>query len=74
MTSDLDTLKRQARENELQVIDNATGHVRVIGGLAVVHWWPFSKRRTAYVDGAQHGHSNTTVKNVISLALKGTLK
>lgn len=71
--SDLKTLKRLAREEELEVIEYPDGRVLVIGGIVNVHWWPNSKRKTAYVEGASSGRRFATAKNVISLAVKGTL-
>lgn len=65
-------LKKMAREAELQVIEYPDGRVLVIGGLVNVHWWPGSKRMTAYVDGASRGRHHSTAKNVINLATKGT--
>jgi hypothetical protein len=74
MTDPVDALKRLALEKELQIVLGDGGsHVRVIGGLVVVHWWPYSRRRTAWADGAPRGLSNVTAKQVISLAVKGTL-
>ncbi|HSV48415.1 MAG TPA: hypothetical protein VLJ58_21680, partial [Ramlibacter sp.] len=67
-------LKRMASEHELDVKVYADGKYTVIGGLMPVHWWPDSKRMTAYVDGAPAGYPHCTAKNVISLALKGVRK
>jgi hypothetical protein len=71
MTVQLQKLKRMASENELDVKEYQDGKVTVIGGMMPVHWWPHSKRMTAYVDGAPHGYPQCTAKNVINLALKG---
>lgn len=69
--SDIKTLKRLAREQELEVIEYPCGRVLVIGGLVNVHWWPDSKRKTSYVEGALAGRQFSTAKNVINLAVKG---
>lgn len=66
----LDTLKRLAREAELQLIerDEPGGlHVTVIGE-RVVHWWPTSRRMTAYVEGAGRGEQHASAQYVINLA------
>lgn len=69
--SELQKLKKLAREAELDVKEYADGKVTVIGGLAPVHWWPDSRRMTAYIDGAPRGWHHCTAKNVINLAEKG---
>ena len=69
--SDLSTLKKLARDAELEVIEYPEGRVLVVGGLVNVHWWPLSKRKTAYVEGAPAGRRFATARNVINLATKG---
>jgi hypothetical protein len=64
-------LKKLAREAEAEVIEYPDGRVLVVGALINVHWWPASKHRTAYVDGAPRGRKYATAKNVINLATKG---
>jgi hypothetical protein len=64
-------LKKLAGEHELDVKEYPDGKITVIGGMVPVHWWPTSKRMTAYVDGAPRGYAYCTAKNVISLALRG---
>jgi len=66
------TLKRLAREAEVEVLEYPDGRVLVVGGLVNVHWWPHSRRMTAYVEGATAGRTHSTAKNVINLATKGT--
>lgn len=65
-------LKKMARAAELEVIEYPDGRVLVIGGLVNVHWWPASRRMTAYVEGASAGRTHTTAKQVINLATKGS--
>jgi hypothetical protein len=65
-------LKKLARAAELEVIEYPNGRVLVVGGLVNVHWWPASRRMTAYVEGASAGRTHTTAKQVINLATKGT--
>lgn len=72
MAADLKQLKKLAREAELEVIEYPDGRVLVVGGLVNVHWWPTSRRMTAYAEGAPAGRHYATAKNVISLAVKGT--
>lgn len=65
-------LKKLARAAELEVIEYPNGRVLVVGGLVNVHWWPASRRMTAYVEGASAGRTHTTAKQVINLDTKGT--
>ena len=70
MSKQLEILKREAREAELQVIERAEPsglHITVIGD-RVVHWWPESRRMTAYVEGTRSGQSYVNAKRVIALA------
>lgn len=69
--SALTDLKKLAREAELEVIDYADGRVLVVGGLVNVHWWPESRRATAYAEGSPKGRRHMTAKQVIRLATKG---
>ncbi len=71
MSNDVQELKKLAREAELEVIEYSDGRVLVVGGLVNVHWWPNSRRFTAYVEGAPAGRHYCTVKHVINLATKG---
>lgn len=70
--SDIKTLRKLASDQELEVIEYPDGRVLVVGGLINVHWWPQSKKKTAYVEGAPSGRKFATAKNVINLATKGT--
>lgn len=72
MSKQVQDLKRLARENELEVIEYPDGRCLVVGGLVNVHWWPQSKRATAYAEGSPAGRRFSTAKNVINLAVKGT--
>lgn len=70
MDSELKKLRREAREAELQLIerDEPSGlHITIIGE-RVVHWWPDSRRRTAYLEGAKMGQPHATVQSVIRMA------
>jgi len=71
MANDIKELKRLCREEELDVIEYPDGRVFVVGGIVNVHWWPSSKHRTAYAEGAPRGHKFSKPKNVINLATKG---
>lgn len=64
-------LKRLAREAELELIEKPNGHFILIGGIVNVHYWPFSKRLTAYVEGAPGGRTHTTPKVAVQLANTG---
>lgn len=70
MSNEIKRLRREAREAELQLIerDEPGGlHVTVIGE-RVVHWWPDSRKRTAYVEGSKAGRAHADVMTVIRLA------
>lgn len=67
----VDELKRRAVEAELEVIEKPNGHYLVIGGEAVVRWWPLSRRLTAYVEGSPRGITNAMPRTVIALASGG---
>lgn len=67
-------LKRLAREAELEVLEKPEGHFIVIGGIVNVHYWPNSKRLTAWAEGAPRGRSHMTPKQVIQLADKGEVQ
>jgi phage terminase large subunit GpA-like protein len=66
-------LKRQARDAELDVKMFPDGHFLVIGGVVNVHWWPYSRRQTAYADRAKKGRNYATPKMVVKMAM-GQLK
>lgn len=72
-TKEIALLKRRAAEAEFQLIERHEPgglHVIVIGN-RVVHWWPESRRKTAYVEGAARGMTYRTAKDVIKLAEAG---
>lgn len=69
--ADIKRLKVLAREAELQVIEYPDGRVLIVGGLINVHWWPASRRQTAYIDGAQAGRHFMSARHVVNLATKG---
>lgn len=71
MSDPIRQLKKLAGEAELDVKEYPDGKVTVIGGMVPVHWWPTSRRMTAYVDGAPRGYPYCTAKSVIALALHG---
>jgi hypothetical protein len=69
MADNIKTLKRLAREAELQVIEYPDGRVLVIGGLVNVHWWPNSRKQTAYAEGSPRGRHYQTAQQVVAQAL-----
>lgn len=71
MVDQLKSLKKLCREAELEVIEYPDGRILVIGGLVNVHWWPQSRRQTAYVEGSSKGRHYSTSRNVVNLATKG---
>lgn len=73
MSARVTELKHLARESELEVIEKPDGHFIVIGGLVNVHYWPNSKRLTAWAEGAPRGRQHITPKQVIRLAVKGVV-
>mgnify|MGYP000715256750 CR=1 FL=1 len=72
--ADVNDLKRRARDAELELIEKSNGHFIIVGGLVAVHYWPISRKQTAYVEGAPAGRHYVTPKQAINLALKGELK
>lgn len=64
-------LRRLARDAEVEVIEKPDGHFLIVGGLVTVHYWPHSRRLTAYVEGAPQGKPNCTPKMVVKLATQG---
>jgi len=71
MATDINELKRRVRDAELELIEKPDGHFLIVGGLVTVHYWPGSRRLTAYAEGAPKGLHNMTPKRVVSLATKG---
>lgn len=74
IATEIKALKRAAGEAELDVMEYPDGKITVIGGLVPVHWWPHSRKKTAYVDGAPRGYPHTTAQEVIALATTGERK
>lgn len=68
MKDQLKELKKLARDAELQLTFFQNDHVMVTGGNQVVHYWPYSHRMTAYIEGAAHGQRRATASDVISMA------
>lgn len=66
----LKTLKKLAREAEFQLIERMEpGGLKVtVVGDRVVHWWPESRRSTAYVEGSSRGENNADAKRIVELA------
>jgi len=71
MKADIRDLKKLASEAELEVIEYHDGRILVVGGIVNVHWWPDSKRKTAYAEGSPRGKRQMTAKQVVRLATKG---
>lgn len=69
----LKTLKKLAREAEFQLIERMEpGGLKVtVIGDRVVHWWPDSRRRTAYVEGSSRGENNADAQRIVELATGG---
>lgn len=42
------------RDNELGGVDHRNGHWTITGGKYIVHFWPYSKRRTIWVEGTKY--------------------
>ncbi|QIM51594.1 hypothetical protein [Hydrogenophaga crocea] len=66
----LKQLKKLTREAEFQLIERMEpGGLKVtVIGDRVVHWWPESRRQTAYVEGSSHGENRADAHRVIQLA------
>lgn len=65
----LDELRALAEKNGLKVIERRNGHVQLSGGALLVNWYPFSKRRNAYVAGTTTGVPYCSAAQAVALAL-----
>jgi len=61
-------LAKAAAAKGLNVVDMGSGHFQITGGTALVNYWPWSKRLTAYVDGDRNGKRGVTPKQAVELA------
>lgn len=67
--NEIDLLRALAGRHGLELREPTAGHVQIIGAGMLVNWYPGSKRRTAYVAGAQSGKPYCSAEHVIELAL-----
>lgn len=67
----IEKLHRLAEEAGLTVMERQDDKLTVIGGEHIVHWWPKSRRMSAYVEGAKKGIPYATPERVIQLSTGG---
>jgi len=62
-------LRRAARRAgvEIAVTEKAHGHIHVRGKI-LVNWYPYSKRKSAYVAGTSRGEANADAAAVVRMA------
>lgn len=65
-TVDYKAIEAEAVKAGLTVENFGGGHLRFIGGVTTVDWWPESKRRTACAFGYR-GHNYANVHKVIQM-------
>lgn len=70
MNITLDKLEDMVQLHGLRVIERGTGHFQILGGNCLVNYWPYGKKRSAYIDGApgkaRHG---VTPEQAFAMAL-----
>lgn len=72
----LECLKSEASRAGLEVRDCGNGHLRIEGGLFAVNWYPFSKKRTLWLNG-QNDRAAISCENpaqAVAMALRGPKK
>lgn len=69
MKDQLKELKRLAREAELQLTFYPNDHVQISGGAHVVHYWPYSHKMTAYIEGSARGNRRSSAADAIRMAI-----
>lgn len=63
-----EALRQAVEKAGLQLVDKGKGHFQITGGKVLVNYYPFSKYRTAYVDGSKAGVKLCDVRQAINLA------
>lgn len=66
-------LKKICREQEVNLIEHCPGHFVIQGEITDVHYWPMSKKTTAYVPGTKQGYRYVSPDSALNLANKGVL-
>lgn len=52
----------------LELVERGNGHLQIRGPVTIVNWYPESKRRTAYANGAKEGLPDASEEQVIQIA------
>jgi len=63
-------LARAADREGLVVEARGSGHFQILGGILLVNYYPFSRRRAAYIEGMVKAHHYVTPEQAVQLALK----
>ncbi|MDP2322523.1 MAG: HNH endonuclease domain-containing protein [Gammaproteobacteria bacterium] len=66
----IEQLHKAAEKAGLSVEQMSPHHFRIIGGAFPVDYYPLSRRRTAYVDGTNHGKAHVTPEQAVNMAVK----
>lgn len=64
----IDELRKEAAARGLTLSEPGAGHFKILGGHAVVNYYPTSRRRTAYVDGTWKGVHEVSPSLAVAMA------
>ena len=65
------SLESIAAKRGLTVVGLAQGHYQIVGGSCIVNYYPHSKRRSAYISGAEgKGKRNVTPERAVEMAFE----
>lgn len=67
-------LKRLCREKEIDLKEGDKGHFIIHGPAHIVHYWPTSKKRTAWIEGSRQGKPDVNVTQAVNLAVIGKFR
>lgn len=62
-------LRKAAEKRGLEVVEHALGHFHITGGPLLVNYYPFGKRRKAYVAGTLKAVEGVSVEQACDMAL-----
>jgi hypothetical protein len=69
-TVTLSKIREAAQAKGLGVIERPNGHIQFIGGHLLVNYYPFSRRRAAYIAGTTKKFDNVSIEQAVAMALK----
>lgn len=62
-------LLKAAEKEGLSVVERGAGHFQIRDGVLLVNYYPFSRRRSAYIEGMVKAHHYVTPEQAVQLAL-----